>query len=87
MQAYFIVDSTHFCLTHNYFSFDNNFYLQTQGTAMGVNFAPSYANLTMGLWEHLSIWNNNPFSKYIVYIGRYIDDIIHYMGQDQTTCR
>lgn len=72
-QANFIVDSTKFCLTHNYFSFDNKFYLQTQGTAMGANFAPIYANLTMGFLEHLFIWNDNPFSKHIVFIGRYID--------------
>lgn len=43
---------------------------------MGAHFAPSYANLAMGLWEHLSIWNDNPFSRYIVFIGRYIDYII-----------
>lgn len=33
-QANFILDSTHFCLTHNYFLFDSKFYLQTQSTAM-----------------------------------------------------
>lgn len=43
---------------------------------MGTNFAPSYANLTMGLWEDCFIWNNNPFAKHLVFYGPYIDDII-----------
>lgn len=75
-QAAFILDSTKFCLEHNYFAFDDQFYVQVQGTAMGANFAPPYANLAMGLWEHEYVWNNNPYSRHLVYYGRYIDDII-----------
>lgn len=43
---------------------------------MGTNFAPSYANLTMGLWENKHIWNNNPFTPHIIFYGRYIDDVV-----------
>lgn len=43
---------------------------------MGANFAPSYANLMMGLWEQHSTWNNNPYSEHIVFFGRYVDDIV-----------
>lgn len=75
-QASFIVEATFFCLTHNYFRFENDFFLQVNGTAMGAHFAPSYANLTMGHWEHQYIWHNNPFSSHIVFYGRYIDDVI-----------
>lgn len=75
-QATFIVDCAEFCLEHNYFTFDDQFYVQVQGTAMGANFAPSYANLAMGLWEHEFIWDNNPYSRHLVFYGRYIDDII-----------
>lgn len=75
-QASFIVEATSFCLTHNYFKFDNDFFLQVNGTAMGAHVAPSYANLTMGHWEHLYIWHNNPFSPHIVFYGRYIDEVI-----------
>lgn len=75
-QASFIVEATSLCLTHNYFKFEDNFFLQIQGTAMGAHFAPSYANLTMGHWEHQYIWNNNPFFSHIVFYGRYIDDVI-----------
>lgn len=38
-QAAFILEATSFCLTHNYFHFEDQFYLQTHGTAMGANFA------------------------------------------------
>lgn len=50
-QIDFILLATKFCLERNYFLFDGDFYLQKQGTAMGTNFSPSYANLTMGLWK------------------------------------
>lgn len=75
-QANFIVEATKFCLTHNYFNFNGDFYLQQQGTAMVTNFAPSYANLAMGFWENQYICNNNPFSTNIVFFGTYIDDLI-----------
>ena len=35
-------------LTKNNFSFNGEYYLQTQGTAMGTKMAPSYANIFMG---------------------------------------
>lgn len=72
-QAQFILEFTQFCLAHNYFQFENQYYLQIQCTAMGAHFAPSYANITMGLWEQRAIWHNNPNT---IYFGRYIDDII-----------
>lgn len=75
-QAAFILEATNFCLTHNYFDFNGDFYLQTKGTAMGANFAPSYANLAMGYWEKNFIIQNNPHCANIVFFGRYIDDII-----------
>lgn len=75
-QATFIIEATKFCLMHNYFTFNGDFYLQLQGMAMGANFAPSYANLAMGFWENKYIHHNNPFSANITFFGRYIDDII-----------
>ena len=38
-------------LKHNVFEFDEKFYLQIQGTAMGTKMAPAYANLFMGGFE------------------------------------
>lgn len=75
-QARFLVEGTKFCLTHNYFTFLDQFYLQCKGTAMGANFAPGYANLTMGHWEELNIWSNNPYARHLIFYGRYIDDIL-----------
>lgn len=43
---------------------------------MGANFAPSYANLILGLWESRCIWVDNPFSTHLVFYSQYIDDII-----------
>ena len=57
-------------LENNVFEFNETFYIQKQGTAMGTKMAPSYANLFMGKLEeslkhkHIHTWK------------RYIDDII-----------
>ena len=38
-------------LKKNVFEFNNDYYLQIQGTAMGTKMAPAYANLFMGKLE------------------------------------
>ena len=38
-------------LENNIFEFNEKYYLQTQGTAMGTKMAPAYANLFMGKIE------------------------------------
>ena len=65
-------------LSNNYFKYAGKFYLQSQGTAMGSAFAPSYACLTMGLWEEKFIYNsqNNAFLHKIALWRRYIDDVL-----------
>lgn len=50
-QKIFLRDALAFCLSHNYFWFNNHFFPQKKGVAMGVKFAPSIANLFMGEWE------------------------------------
>eukprot|EP00079_Xenopus_tropicalis_P034390 XP_017948161.1 PREDICTED: uncharacterized protein LOC108646244 [Xenopus tropicalis] len=73
----FILKSIHYLLTHNFFYFDKKYYLQCCGTAMGAKFAPSYANLFLGWWEEMHIYNeDNAHSHNIKYFGRFIDDII-----------
>uniref|UniRef100_A0A803JSK4 Reverse transcriptase domain-containing protein n=1 Tax=Xenopus tropicalis TaxID=8364 RepID=A0A803JSK4_XENTR len=69
----FILQGIEFVLHHNYFWFNNKYFLQLCGTAMGTRFAPSYANLFMGYWEreHLKGWEAN-----LSLWRRYIDDII-----------
>ena len=63
-----------YILKHNYFSFNNEFYLQTQGTAMGTRMAPSYANLFMASLEK-QILNTAPSQLKPLIWKRYIDDI------------
>ena len=59
-------------LTRNDFLFDDQFFLQVKGTAMGKKFAPSYANLFMAQWETsaLAACQLQPLSYM-----RYLDDI------------
>ena len=59
-------------LKHNVFEFDEKFYLQIQGTAMGTKMAPAYANLFMGRLETQLI-NQAPESIHTW--KRFIDDI------------
>lgn len=75
-QAQFILEATKFCLSRNYLNFNDQLFLQIPGTAMGANFAPSYANQAMGLWETQYVWRKNQFSKNLIFFGCYIDDIL-----------
>lgn len=45
----FIVQLAEWTLNNNIFLFQNEFYKQIKGTAMGACFAPNYANLFLGL--------------------------------------
>ena len=58
-------------LKNNIFKFDNNFYIQCQGTAMGTRMAPAYANIFMYTIESV-ILHGNP---QITFWRRFIDDI------------
>ncbi|XP_078795976.1 uncharacterized protein LOC144988835 [Oryzias latipes] len=60
------------CLNNNDFLFNNQYYLQITGTAMGQRFAPSYANLYMSRWEQEAL-TKCPI-KPTLYL-RYLDDI------------
>ena len=51
-----IVTLAEIVLTHNYFMFLNDFFIQTKGTAMGSNMAPNYA---ICMWV---TWRNSLFS-------------------------
>ena len=59
-------------LKHNDFEFNEEFYLQMQGTAMGTKMAPAYANLFMGKLETQLI---SQAPSYIHIWKRFIDDI------------
>lgn len=72
-----ILDMIRFCLTNHFFTFNGDLFTQTNGTAMGTCFAPSFANLFMGAWEEDNRANinfQNAFARVILWL-RYIDDI------------
>ena len=70
-----LLSLTNIVLTKNYFRFQDRYYLQCRGTAMGSPTAVSYSNLFMAKFEEDYIYNNNPFSVYIKTYWRYIDDL------------
>ncbi|XP_072354047.1 uncharacterized protein [Scyliorhinus torazame] len=67
-----ILQLIRFILDHNVFTFDNKFFIQTHGTAMGTKFAPQYANIFMHKFEQdlLNAQDLQPtlYSRYINYI-------------------
>ena len=60
-------------LTKNNFNFNEQHFLQTNGTAMGTRVAPSYANIFMARFEEQYVY---PYHLHIHLWRRYIDDII-----------
>jgi len=59
-------------LTRNDFVFNEEFYLQVKGTAMGKRFAPAYANIFMANWEEGALAK---CPKKPLHYVRYLDDI------------
>ncbi|CAJ0941160.1 unnamed protein product [Ranitomeya imitator] len=57
------------------FFFGDQYYLQTQGTAMGANVALAYANIYMDNYENAYVYNNTLFRTYSQCWLRFIDDI------------
>lgn len=59
-------------LTRNDFVFNEKWYLQIKGTAMGKKFAPAYANIFMAQWEELAL---SRCSRKPAQYLRFLDDI------------
>lgn len=66
----FLMSLLHWVLTNNYCTFQNNIYLQIEGTAMGTPVATTYANIFLYGIETQILPTNRP-----LYYKRYIDDI------------
>lgn len=47
-----LLDLINIVLTNNYFCFQNYYYVQVTGTAMGIKIIPNYACLYMGVFEN-----------------------------------
>lgn len=67
---------SHWVLTHNYISFNNKFWHQLKGTAMGTSFAVRYANIVIFQIERKAL--NTCTQKPLLY-KRFVDDIIAIM--------
>ncbi|XP_041417084.1 uncharacterized protein LOC108715416 [Xenopus laevis] len=71
----FLCDCLELVLKRNYFRFDSDYFLQAQGTSMGANMAPAYANIFMHRIEHEHILHNPKFKEHIALWKRYVDDM------------
>ena len=67
-----ILDLLKLGLENNDFTFDEKWYLQISGTAMGKKFAPNYANIFMAKWEREALKKCK--QQPLVYF-RFLDDI------------
>lgn len=47
-----LLELLHLCLNNNDFLFENTWWIQTSGVAMGKAFGGAFANLYLGEWEH-----------------------------------
>ncbi|OCT82230.1 hypothetical protein XELAEV_18024746mg [Xenopus laevis] len=73
IQINFFLELLEIILRMNYFVFQDIFYLQLRGTAMGLNVAPSYANTFMAWLEELHIYRDDLYQKHCG--AWYIDDV------------
>lgn len=64
------------CLDQNYFRFNNKFYVQKEGLAMGSPSSPLFSEIYMKDFEEKLFTNNNNFIRNnIKFWCRYVDDI------------
>nr|XP_048688123.1 uncharacterized protein LOC125627729 [Caretta caretta] len=72
VTANLVAELCDFVLTHNYFTFGDNVYLQISSTAMGTRMAPQYANIFMADLEQRFL-SSRPVTP--LFYLHYIDDI------------
>ena len=70
-----IEDLLNFVMHHNYFKFNDNWYKQIRGTAMGSNVAPDFADLFVASLEYKL--KNKPNARWPKTYFRYIDDVFY----------
>lgn len=71
----FLLSLLEIVLTENFFRFNNEFFLQIKGCAMGSSVAPSLANIFMSAFEDKFIFQDNPHHGAIKCWLRYVDDV------------
>ena len=76
-----ILELAHWVLTNNLIEFNNEYYIQLSGTAMGTPFAVTYACIYLAQLEHelnttmTTIQHNDPTYQPPILLKRFIDDI------------
>ena len=77
-----IIQLLHLCINSNFFEFSTLIFQQIQGTAMGVAFSPTIANILMSvtLREFLATQKHQP-----LLIKRYIDDVLIHWQHSKTS--
>ncbi|XP_077134833.1 uncharacterized protein LOC143788815 [Ranitomeya variabilis] len=78
-------DLLNLVLRENFFLFEDDFFVQICGTAMGSNVAPAYANLYMDRFEKEHVYPDPAFQKHARTWYRYIDDIFCIWQGDLTS--
>lgn len=64
-------------LKQNYFCFDNEYYIQNEGLAMGSPLSGILAEIFLNNFENKHIWaTKNRYKNKIIFFYRYVDDII-----------
>lgn len=64
------------CMDQNCFKFNNYYYQQLDGLAMGSPLSPLLAEIFMANFENKLFNSNNPLLTKIIYWYRYVDDVI-----------
>lgn len=70
-----LYEALELCLNQNYFQFNNKFYKQTSGLAMGSPLSPLLAEIFMSNIEE-RIFSQSCTKNHIAFWFRYVDDII-----------
>ncbi|CAJ0950508.1 unnamed protein product, partial [Ranitomeya imitator] len=83
-------NSTQFCLDllklvlyENFFLYEDVYYIQSRGTTMGSNVAPTYANAFMSHFEDNHIYPGELLNQHVRCYHRYIDDIFVWTGSPE----
>lgn len=72
-----LITLTKAVLKQNYFKFNNQFYSQTDGLAMGSPLSGILAEIFLNSVENTHLWsNNNQFLNKILFYCRYVDDTL-----------
>ena len=79
------IKTPHYILKQNYFTYNNQYFHQEDGLAMGSPISCFLAEIYMNHFENRHIFNNNnTYKNYIIFYSRYVDDtFIIYNGTNR----